>query len=229
MKILTAVIALLSFSTGTALAASILTSKHNLSTTGTGVHSTNVTQVCVFCHTPHGAYGSATSEGTSGPISAQLVPLWNHATTTASYTMYNSTNNPISNLQGTVDTSPTGASLACLSCHDGTLAIDQYGEKVSGSFTPTAKEVVLAPVEGYAGILTGGNLMNDHPIGFSWATATPDADIQNASSLPLFVNGTLNDSMECATCHDVHGKLVPAKFLRVNNAGSNLCLSCHNK
>jgi hypothetical protein len=66
-------------------------------------------EVCVYCHTPHGAnlqYGAA--------------PLWNRTLpSTAGYTLYSkptSLNQPI--------TAPGLNSLTCLSCHDGTIAVD---------------------------------------------------------------------------------------------------------
>jgi predicted CXXCH cytochrome family protein len=62
-------------------------------------------EVCVYCHTPHNGNTEA--------------PLWNKSVTTTGYTPYTSP---------TMDTSPTGTisgvSAACLSCHDGTQAVD---------------------------------------------------------------------------------------------------------
>ena len=88
---------------------------HNLSTSnpieGTNIVTagTGTTEVCVFCHTPHGANevgGSA--------------PLWNRALpTTTGYSMYTAPN-----FDATTSTAPVGVSLACLSCHDGTIAVD---------------------------------------------------------------------------------------------------------
>jgi len=62
-------------------------------------------EVCVYCHTPHGA---------STVVAA---PLWNRTATSAAYALYN---RPTS---ATV-TQPGVNSLTCLSCHDGTVAID---------------------------------------------------------------------------------------------------------
>jgi predicted CXXCH cytochrome family protein len=45
-----------------------------------------------------------------------------------------------------------------------------------------------------------------------------------AAGLPLFTAST----MQCATCHNVHDNTnVP--FLRINNAASALCTTCHIK
>ena len=57
--------AVLSLAVGTAFAG-IANTKHNLGSTGTGTNSFDGTdEICVFCHTPHGA------DTTANP------PLWN--------------------------------------------------------------------------------------------------------------------------------------------------------
>lgn len=61
-------------------------------------------EVCVYCHTPHQA------------SSALPAPLWNRTARTTTYTM------PAARDPGA--SQPGAASLACLSCHDGTVAID---------------------------------------------------------------------------------------------------------
>lgn len=66
-------------------------------------------EICVYCHTPHGADASA------------AVPLWNRSIPTTTYITYDKLNT--STLTQTV-TQPGAASLACLSCHDGQQAID---------------------------------------------------------------------------------------------------------
>jgi hypothetical protein len=66
------------------------------------------TQICVFCHTPH--------------HSSHLTgPLWNR-NAAGSYTAY-SKGGPNQTLAGTA-TDVSGASLACLSCHDGVTQMD---------------------------------------------------------------------------------------------------------
>src|SRR5262245_57182919 len=62
--------------------------------------------VCSPCHAAHN----------TDP--AQIVPLWAHQTSTGPFTMYTSPS-----LNFTPGTAPDGTSLACLSCHDGTVAI----------------------------------------------------------------------------------------------------------
>jgi len=81
-------------------------------------HSTNTAEICVFCHTPHGGDNGA------------AVPIWNRklgpngagvAAALTGYKRYSTLGTT------TFDASeaPIGSvSIACLSCHDGTQAID---------------------------------------------------------------------------------------------------------
>ncbi|UCH46588.1 MAG: hypothetical protein JSU95_10710 [Betaproteobacteria bacterium] len=99
----------LTLGAGTA-AAQVLGSQHDLSLGG-GAQSTTgaTTEVCVFCHTPHGANTGASA------------PLWNKTLPTTTYQRYSTL--PSSTLDG--GEAPVGSvSLACLSCHDGTQAMD---------------------------------------------------------------------------------------------------------
>ena len=146
--------------------AGIANTKHNLGSTGTGVNKFDGTgEICVFCHTPHGADTSA------------AVPLWNKILATPStYTTYNSLGT--SSLDGA--TAPVGSvSLACLSCHDGTQAMNvMINQPGSGGYNIAGAQLAgtwsganqtggkLA-----AGIITniGQDLKNDHPVGIQYA------------------------------------------------------------
>jgi len=97
---------------------SIANTRHNLTQrpAGGGINNqimnpyrNDYGEVCVYCHTPHGA---------NTTLSA---PLWNRTNPGNSYTVYNlvggqATGNPV--------TQPGANSLTCLSCHDGTVAVD---------------------------------------------------------------------------------------------------------
>jgi len=103
-------------------AASVVGSRHDLSSTnpsathvkvtGDGGTGFDTTQTCVFCHTPHGSQSRDTVDA----------PLWNRGITTASYQPYQSPT--LDGGSGGVAPAPDGVSLACLSCHDGTVALD---------------------------------------------------------------------------------------------------------
>ena len=179
--------------------AGIAGTAHDLSAQGWGT-----TQICIFCHTPHNA------QAVPG------APLWNHAVTVATFSAYTS-----ATLNAVVG-QPTGTSKLCLSCHDGTVALDSYGGNAGTHFMDPG------------GAKLGTDLTNDHPISFTYdaALATSDGGLKSpvsdkyvdaASILPLF-----GAQMQCATCHSVHDNS-KGKFLRMLNNGSALCLACHLK
>jgi predicted CXXCH cytochrome family protein len=178
-------------------AAGIATTKHDLSGKGWGSD-----QICIFCHTPHNAATAGTA------------PLWNHATTaTAAFTLYTSTT------LNAVSGQPAGVSKACLSCHDGSIALDSYGTRTGTNFiTGTA--------------LLGTTLANDHPVSITYdaALATADGGLVTPASASLVVTGIplFAAKMECASCHSVHDN-ANGKFLRNTNLASALCLKCHVK
>ena len=147
--------------------AQIAATKHNLGSTGTGVNKFSGTgEICVFCHTPHGADTSA------------AVPLWNRTMAAPStYTTYNSLGT--SSLDGA--TAPVGSvSLACLSCHDGVQAmntvINAPGSGLTGDTAWTTG--VWSGANQTAGKITsvanlGVDLKNDHPIGIQYGGGMP--------------------------------------------------------
>jgi predicted CXXCH cytochrome family protein len=164
-----AVMVLSMFAWTTASAAVALT-KHNLGSAGPGPNTfSGTTEVCVFCHTPHGA--DVTAE----------VPLWNKTLAApASYTTYDTLGT--TSLDGA--TAPVGSvSIACLSCHDGTQAMDAVlnapGSGLAGDATWQAGTWTGDPnPQGVANL--GQNLTDDHPIGIQYGgggitTGTPAA------------------------------------------------------
>ena len=194
--------------------AGVVGSKHDITTTTFDNAANTTGQVCVYCHTPH---QSITGNG----------PLWNHAASTVlTYTVYDSP---------TIDSTigdPGGESKACLTCHDGTVAIDNIsnspGDQITSPWTPGSA------MTGYAlvGTVTSNDLDlgNDHPIGMLYDVALVSADggldtVANVTgtALELFAG-----KVECATCHDVHDD-TNAAFLRVTDTDSQICTTCHLK
>ncbi len=109
--------------------------KHNLNENTDIGPITGTTEVCIFCHTPHGA------RGVIGTAPSGQAPLWNRAIkTTGGYQMYSSPNFDGTDVAG----GPKGVSLACLSCHDGTISFDALinppgsGGFIPGNLTDTA-------------------------------------------------------------------------------------------
>lgn len=171
--------------------AGIANTKHNLGSsamdgTGTRVNSFSGTaEICVFCHTPHGSDTSA------------AVPLWNRKLAEpTTYTTYNSLGT--SSLDGA--TAQVGSvSLACLSCHDGTQAMNvMINAPGSGGYTAGGAAYTGLDGSGVAGAWSGANqsggkiaaglitmigqdLKNDHPVGIQYAGG-PDGAIPAAGT-----------------------------------------------
>lgn len=163
--------------------AGVVGSKHDLTATGAGQsqEQTAVTdEVCVFCHTPHGS-------DTAAPV-----PLWNKVLgAPGSYTQYSTLQTP------TFDSTeaPVGSvSLACLSCHDGTQAMDvvinQPGSN-PGSYNPAGAEidpVAIGVMTGTPVPTLGQDLTDDHPISMQYGGGGP-----LATDPPGQFAGTLGD------------------------------------
>ena len=126
-------------------------------------------------------------------------------------------------------------SLACLSCHDGTIGIDVIINEPNSS-SATANNQTLANIYGGADPdslkILGTDLRNDHPISMVYDVANDEqfntiASIEGAG-LKLFNDPSLGANVvQCATCHNPH--TTNETFLRVLNPGSALCLTCHIK
>ncbi len=161
-------------------------------------------EICVVCHTPH-----------NSNTSVQGAPLWNHRVTTATFTLYSSPTMKVQPEQ------PRGVTKLCLSCHDGTVALDSFGGMTGNTF-----------ISGEAKI--GTDLSNDHPVSIKWKHQNSLPSCNNchdvhgkpySSILPFF-----DGYVECATCHDPHnGTPANGHMLRMDNSGSKLCLYCHGK
>ncbi len=123
-------------------------------------------EICVFCHTPHGGDTSA------------AVPIWNRNLGTNVYKRY-SQSGPDGFGTSTFDAAeaPVGSvSIACLSCHDGTQALDSMlNAPGSGNNWPTSTTMTGADIDPTTGTLASGiiqnlgtDLSNDHPISMQY-------------------------------------------------------------
>ena len=163
-------------------------------------------EICITCHTPHDADASNT-------------PLWNHEVTVATFTIYSSTT-----LDATTG-QPDGASKLCLSCHDGTVALDNFGGNTTGTNFATGNELI------------GTDLSDDHPVSFTYdaTLASTDGELKDPTTANSGLGSTIDadllkaHKMECASCHDVHNGSGVSKLLVKSNSGSALCLTCHSK
>ncbi len=185
--------------------AGLFDSAHNLTATGPGpIKAPGVTELCVFCHTPHNA----------NPTGA----LWNRELSGQVYTLYESSTSKLEEFGRSEQ--PTGSSRLCLSCHDGTLALGNL------RVPPRTGRATLSPLTGKASL--GIDLSDDHPVSFYYdrelalqrgRLAQPSELIHE---LPLDAAGR----MQCTTCHDPHDDPY-RKFLRMDDRGGTFCLSCH--
>jgi len=131
---------------------------------------------------------------------------------------------------------PGGVSLLCLSCHDGSVAVNSYGN----NFQPTASQSTGASFIGAQYVIGKDNYLgNHHPIGFDYdAVEAIDTEIRSADTAEMGGAGTVREHLfgdsgtllECATCHSVHNKgNTGESLLWRSNTSSRLCLTCHDK
>jgi predicted CXXCH cytochrome family protein len=212
--------------------ASITTTKHNLSSSGTGsVKATSETRICVFCHTPHNAITG-------------VPPLWNHTLSAASYTVPSSSMPAWTSLLSTPQNPPDGDSRLCLSCHDGTVAIGSV-VNLGGLSTTIQMQGGLNYMTG--GALLGTDLSGHHPVSIEVDNALlADKDTQCINGeisfrvcdpqTPIVLRPTNNQygsaphtgkGMQCSSCHDAHSS--NEDFLRAGTPSDldPLCTKCH--
>ncbi len=166
--------------------AGIANTKHNLGSTGAVAGQnkvSNTDEICVFCHTPHAA-------DTTAPV-----PLWNkNLSSLGGYTTYATLNS--NTLDGAMLTVGS-VSLACLSCHDGTQAMDNIiNAPGSGGYDATggganglawtwsgtridANGKMINAATTLA--MLGTDLSNDHPIGIRYCGGGPNATTPTAA------------------------------------------------
>lgn len=234
------------------LDAGIVGSKHDFSVGGGSMFAFDSFQVCIFCHTPHGANMVLLHNGTTGEtMNGRL--LWNRSTPGQEFNVYRS---DTLNFAGTSTTpQPGSVSLLCLSCHDGIGAmnvlvnpgtltnyltgtsINQFGD---ASTDPIINMRNIGGASGTGAGLdssegTGGDsLVDDHPVGFVYDSALASSD----GNLKVPINTDFVDAaqkvrlfegrVECSSCHNPHDNSL-GSFLVMDNAGSTLCQQCHTK
>lgn len=212
--------------------AGVTNTVHNLSTSaplvGIFSYASNVEEVCVFCHTPHG--GSLTGA------------LWNHDLPSANaFTHYNSATLSTYMKTLSVSRNVNDESLLCMACHDGSIAVDHLindPNTLNGAavFFPDfgSSDVEIIDLFGGVGARIGGSpsnsggtgdLSDDHPISFSYDSVLGSAEYSVGGSKenqlrPVGNTGDPSSALgwkgegvrffgatnrvECSTCHDPH-------------------------
>lgn len=199
-----------------------------------GVAYTDYGNPCIYCHlppeeavTPTEAYGGV--EGWN-----RMAPAVEHYKTFQSDTL------------DAQSKTPNSLSLLCLSCHDGTMAIDMVlfkpkefknkqdaamHMKLNGAneLTSCGKCHNGFVAHDIAPKVVGQDLMNDHPVslqygGLNWK----DRDFKMPHQPQGFTNGVslYSGSVECASCHDVHNS---TQEVLLSARKDILCETCHTK
>ena len=245
--------------------------KHNLSaeTAGTAtssggsvpartIQATTETQVCVFCHTPHGA-------------TLAVAPLWNRKLSNATYATYTSSSLDATAILGTQLDQPGGSSKLCLSCHDGTLAIGNVNVLNGLGAEYKQQSITMTGTSGASGVMADGSgtttgytrnlgvdLTNDHPISVTYTNTLSIRDgelraldtnqkypfssgaiigIRNpglSPKAPLEPTGPSSEGqVQCSACHDPHIRETNAalgnqKFLRLNRFQESIATSIYS-
>jgi len=209
--VLVVVIAVVTTTVTTSSLAGIETSKHNMSITGTGtIKAVSEDRICIFCHITHGA--------------RPIAPLWNALDSNAAYILYDSSSFKAS----AQNRRPDGASLLCLSCHDGTIALGEVNAIGRPDQSNTIQLIGTSGVMPQGKSLIGTDLSDDHPISFEFNSALSAAhgELAEPSTLTGPVKLDALGKVQCTSCHDPHNDAF-GKFLVMDNRGSSLCEACH--
>ncbi|MBI1822727.1 MAG: hypothetical protein HYR80_01215 [Nitrospirae bacterium] len=216
------------------------------------VFTSQTAEVCVFCHTPHGA-----SQVASNLLQA---PLWNRQLASNQYTLYDQVWSKSFDGQLNLG-APTGYSRLCLSCHDGTVALGAVLNKPgsggyidpanislaqfnNSSFTmsyqggdvyqggpqqdPSLRGFPQNTMPVGSGELTGDtrrlgtNLTNTHPVSFKFDSALAALDTELVDPGPVLGPGSTVTA---------HTPISPAARYPGDNIkiyDSVQCTSCHN-
>ena len=224
--------------------AGIVDSSHDLSSGFNDGFEDIQSRICVYCHHPHNTtrYDDATLAGYS--------PLWNRKVTNKVFAAYNNGNmmgdsnglilNGIesSDVAHQMNGVPAVASVSilCMSCHDGTTALNAFSQTGNGTGSAgggTSGNVITSYADFGADDLT-----NHHPIGMIWDDVfEKDDEIAGKTKILNIPNGIAiadvlyDGKMECVTCHDVHNTQNDGaeRFLWTSNDRSAFCLVCHLK
>ena len=189
---------------------------------------------CVYCHIPP-------EEAGTNPANFGGIDGWNrYVPALSSYQLFDSPT-----LDHKTNT-PNPISMLCLSCHDGTMAVDMVVFKPV-TFDPsqdTSMHMRLSPNDdiescgkchnGQVGHditakVMGTDLRNDHPISMRYAgIGFKDVDFRPLETPDGFLNGVklYDGNVECMTCHNVHD---PSRPLLLRANAEVLCFTCHTK
>lgn len=180
--------------------ASIIGSPHDIA----AALNTPEIATCSYCHSVHNSAGGAGRAAYLGTL-PNITNVYNSST-----------------IKQTITTDTANASDAplCLSCHDYDTIITKNTSVANLIGSNSARDIKL-------------DLGNDHPVGFIFDPnkyTNNDFKTFNPAVNPTHMNfGPGFNEMWCSSCHNVHGGIPGTKLLRINIAGSEMCLYCHNR
>lgn len=222
---------------------------HNMSVSAPYIYYRSTeTQICIFCHTPHG-----------GVLNG---PLWNRSMATSAWSHYNSAS--LSSAIVGDDRAVSDESMLCMACHDGSISVfhlinqSALGMPKLKDWGTGSSDVPIMPMPGgLPGAMIGGSeakpggfgdLSDDHPISFSYtavlagggygAGQAKDGQLRPVDQAEIYLGEGVrffggDKRVECSSCHDPHVDYETDQryrpFLIRPNDGSKLCLACHNK
>lgn len=220
-----------------ARAADIRLTPHNLTKSGAKVEAD---EVCVFCHTPQ------VNVDVGGRSSGAMQPAWQPSLPdTHSYVVYDD----IGRLQFGDKLAVGSQSIACLSCHDANQAFSVMASESDHPFgvpyrgfsrgrertlaesrksddLPSREAKELKSLDEFR--LPSKGVVDNRVVW--WVSANGVSALRTRADLPLYARKVESSEVpyvECSSCHDPH--ISNKLFLRVNNDGSRLCLTCHDK
>jgi hypothetical protein len=177
---------------------------HNLSSLSTATISAPLggeEQICIFCHTPHGASAQSTLWNRPDLYQADSsYPLYS-GPLVINETLPGSPGGSLTNSQYTKDDPaiqyPNGSSRMCMSCHDGVTAI---GTVLNGGELATLSMSATGTID----------LLASHPISFVYnAAVVGNINFARGPEYREPPNALLaprdgNSRMQCTTCHEPH-------------------------
>jgi predicted CXXCH cytochrome family protein len=192
----------------------IANTKHNLSSTSTAaIKSATQTDTCVFCHVVHNSQPGVGR------------PLWSHTMTTQNLTWAPTTTIRGTTLPTSIASSALAGSRACMSCHDGTVALGDLFNGTGG--TVSGPNVTAGKLSGGVNVLNPASSQLNHPLGVGRPGAIPG--FTNFKVVPpgTAVNYDAAGNVQCDSCHNPHDNTFPP-FLKINPAGGAICMTCHD-
>ena len=225
----------------------IINGPHDLRATGAGGTGTGVLgpsyALCNYCHVAH-KFAADAQYGGLGQNGAGVL-LWNHTLSSdTTYTVYSSwtlQSTPHSlQTTGNINADLNNPSILCMSCHDGTVAINSTYTGVIGPGFGSTPVYFAQSATGLSYVINPADANKTHPVDMIYdATVAANAgmkvpagglgvDVNTTSAvIPLFKGGY----MECSTCHEPHTNthLLFRNFSAVYTAtNGSWCLYCHS-